>query len=164
MASEATRKEKECPRCDVRKPIDAFCLNRSRSDGRAAYCRLCQSTANRVWRATRGDKNASKRYRSALLRRFQITQEDYDERAKGGCEACGETEDLCLDHDHETGAFRGILCRRCNASIGLAGDSLERLKKLVAYLEQDVLSRGSATETAKGPTPVSLECAARDEA
>jgi len=55
------------------------------------------------------------------------------------CECCGNTdvtgEKLCIDHDHETGAFRGWLCRKCNAAIGMLGDSVTGLLMAVKYLE-----------------------------
>lgn len=34
------------------------------------------------------------------------------------CEICGDVADLCRDHDHETGALRGTLCRVCNVHLG----------------------------------------------
>jgi hypothetical protein len=41
---------------------------------------------------------------------------------------------LCLDHCHETGAFRGWVCSPCNTGAGIA-DSIERLEKRIAFLE-----------------------------
>ena len=40
------------------------------------------------------------------------------------------------DHDHETGNFRGWLCKRCNTGIGLCGDTLDDLKNVVEFLEK----------------------------
>ena len=59
----------------------------------------------------------------------------------GGCEICGADSGprfrhLALDHDHETGAFRGWLCNRCNVAIGALGDTLEALERVVAYLRR----------------------------
>jgi hypothetical protein len=55
------------------------------------------------------------------------------------CEACGKTQtrsgEMHVDHCHETGAVRGVLCFNCNAALGHVGDSPERLRKLIAYLE-----------------------------
>jgi hypothetical protein len=61
------------------------------------------------------------------------------ERASGRCEICGRLEDddcglLCIDHDHGSGAVRGLLCRKCNAAIGQMGDSVEMLERAIAYL------------------------------
>jgi Recombination endonuclease VII len=56
------------------------------------------------------------------------------------CENCAwpsmEGKSLCLDHDHVTGQFRGWLCHRCNAGIGLLGDNIASLRSAVAYLEK----------------------------
>lgn len=53
------------------------------------------------------------------------------------CEICGKTEkgrSLALDHDHETGRFRGWLCGHCNTGLGLFGDNVLGLMKAVNYL------------------------------
>lgn len=47
-----------------------------------------------------------------------------------------KTQDFCIDHDHETGKPRGLLCDSCNRAIGLLGDSPERLRAAAAYLER----------------------------
>lgn len=52
------------------------------------------------------------------------------------CEALRGEAALCFDHDHETGEFRGWLCTRCNTALGKLGDTLESLKRAVAYLER----------------------------
>lgn len=57
----------------------------------------------------------------------------------GRCHVCGLPEEehatkLCLDHDHESGAFRGFLCNQCNAALGFARDSADRLLELAEYL------------------------------
>tara|TARA_Y100000004_G_scaffold28565_1_gene29331 strand:- start:105 stop:437 length:333 start_codon:yes stop_codon:yes gene_type:complete len=45
-----------------------------------------------------------------------------------------------LDHDHESGQFRGWLCKQCNTGLGNLGDDLESLLRAVQYLaKQDDL-------------------------
>jgi hypothetical protein len=43
---------------------------------------------------------------------------------------------LCLDHNHETGKFRGWLCDNCNTGIGKLGDTVEGLERAIAYLKR----------------------------
>lgn len=48
----------------------------------------------------------------------------------------GKLRPLSVDHDHETGAVRGLLCNNCNATLGHVRDSIKRLKQLITYLEE----------------------------
>lgn len=77
------------------------------------------------------------------------------EKQKGGCAICEEVlPDLlvynnrrrgyAIDHNHETGEFRGILCLNCNSMLGMAKDNSEILEKASAYLKD----RGSYSEIA----------------
>ncbi len=50
--------ERHCPRCGERKPITDFPRNRSRPDGRGAYCLVCNNASNRAYFATPEGKAA----------------------------------------------------------------------------------------------------------
>jgi hypothetical protein len=54
------------------------------------------------------------------------------------CECCGKKchRALALDHCHESGAFRGWLCSKCNLGIGKLGDTIESPERAVAYLRR----------------------------
>lgn len=60
----------------------------------------------------------------------------------GGCAVCGSpnpgTRRMCflVDHDHETGAARGLLCLTCNTGIGNLKDDPRLLRLAAAYLER----------------------------
>jgi hypothetical protein len=85
------------------------------------------------------------RRKRELPQRYGITVEQYHEllaRQDGGCGICGtRAEDnhrgwsLPVDHDHATGAVRGILCDRCNRALGLLADDIDLLRKAIKYLE-----------------------------
>lgn len=47
----------------------------------------------------------------------------------------GEVKRLSVDHCHETGRIRGLLCNNCNRGIGLLGDSAERFARVLRYLQ-----------------------------
>lgn len=54
------------------------------------------------------------------------------------------TKNLCalaVDHNHETGVIRGLLCRRCNMSIGMVKEDLHLLRSIIQYLEKHNVSR-----------------------
>lgn len=79
--------------------------------------------------------------RNTKLRRYGIDYWEYQRLlGKQGlcCAICGTFHDehapLGVDHSHKTGAVRGLLCRNCNAGIGLLQDSPEILTKAAAYI------------------------------
>ena len=56
----------------------------------------------------------------------------------GGCAVCGrppkEGKSLHVDHDHETGYVRGLLCFSCNAALGHFQDDLDRIDAALIYV------------------------------
>lgn len=61
---------------------------------------------------------------------------------EGRCGACrepfAEDETPFIDHDHETGAIRGLTHSRCNTALGFMGDDPERAQNLAVYLYRRV--------------------------
>lgn len=95
------------------------------------------------YRAENKEKIAEGYRRHILKKNFGITKEEYDQmlaHQNGVCaiclEVCATGRDLAVDHDHETGKVRGLLCRDCNVSLGLMKDDPNRLRKAAEYLEQ----------------------------
>lgn len=88
------------------------------------------------------DRQAHDKY---LQRTYGITIEDFDamlSKQDGTCAICdGRNSDsarnrrMTVDHDHETGKVRGLLCFTCNTSIGKLGDTYEALQKAADYLK-----------------------------
>ncbi len=86
-----------------------------------------------------------------LLRTYGITSVDYArmlEEQNGVCYICYRKNiilkkgmhkgNLCVDHCHDTGRVRGLLCHNCNRALGLLQDSTERLERAIAYLTHKV--------------------------
>jgi len=78
------------------------------------------------------------REQNAVLGGYKLPprEKDCPPRPEDGlCECCGEpVKRFHLDHCHETGAFRGWICRACNTGIGIV-DNVERLEKRIAFLK-----------------------------
>jgi hypothetical protein len=68
------------------------------------------------------------------LSRLGLTEETYKQLCEKGCCICGSKKYLHIDHDHNTGKFRGILCSRCNNGLGFFNDSIEGLENALKYL------------------------------
>jgi hypothetical protein len=56
-------------------------------------------------------------------------------RQDGVCAICGRPNPEHVDHDHETGAVRGILCFNCNGGLGQFRDSIDALLSAASYLD-----------------------------
>lgn len=90
-----------------------------------------------MWR----DKNPLKARGYDLKRKYGITYEEYEEmlaQQDGKCAICGQVDEwfaLAVDHCHEKGHVRGLLCSQCNRGLGLLKDSPELLERALEYLK-----------------------------
>jgi uncharacterized ferredoxin-like protein len=106
-------------------------------------CRICLETKSTTEFKSNGRKYAVEnrcvscvRYATNIRKEIRKTAPPMTLR----CECCGkETSNLCLDHDHSTGKFRGWLCGHCNRGIGQLGDTIDSLKRALSYLESRTL-------------------------
>lgn len=79
-------------------------------------------------------------WRRSLERRYNFSEAEYKAMlaAQGGvCAICEEPptkERLHVDHNHVTGQVRGLLCRRCNLTLGFWNDEPKRFARAAAYL------------------------------
>lgn len=71
---------------------------------------------------------------------LEKNQMDHIIEVQGGlCPICAVRPATHIDHDHDTGAVRGLLCNYCNRGIGLLGDDPDALLRAVQYLGADPL-------------------------
>lgn len=99
----------------------------------------------RDWRQKNPDVDHEYQRRSRYKQKYGITTEHYDALLalqNGKCALCDngpETERykrLNVDHCHETGAIRGLLCTSCNHALGRLGDTAARMERVLAYLRR----------------------------
>jgi len=141
---------KRCSRCLQYLAADLFGANKQAADGLYPQCLECRRKAyyqNHEVHKQRGReshaKNRSARLSGKLKQAYGITAEQRDQliaAQDGRCAICQEKPEslLHVDHDHSSGAIRGMLCGRCNTGIGLFKDDPERLAKAIRYLERRV--------------------------
>ncbi len=139
---------KICTGCQQEKPLSEF-FSRG---GKLAHlyksqCKPCMQAKRLEWGQQNSDYlNTWRRNNWVVtnrrLRRRGATQDMYNamyEAQKGCCALCNEPEEkfvwLCIDHDHETGKIRGLLCPNCNRGLGLLKDSASLLRKAAEYID-----------------------------
>lgn len=120
------RGSKRCPRCREVKPHDQWERNKSSSDGWASYCRPCRAERNQESRLKR-------HYGLTVAQRDAMIKEQF-----GICPICLEPGPKHVDHDHDTGKVRGVLCFSCNAALGQFKDRPDVLRRAAEYLEGNV--------------------------
>jgi len=71
--------------------------------------------------------------------RYGLTRDEVLDLIGRPCDACGSNADgekMAIDHDHETGKVRGLLCNSCNVALGMLNEDPARLHALLAYIER----------------------------
>lgn len=136
-----------CRLCGLTKEKDEFPVRRE-SGRRRTECRACQSAKALAWgRANEVRRRESKRKYQArntearaekyLMRVYGVTREQAQLIREGGsCAICGSSgRRLHVDHDHASGAIRGLLCKNCNHGLGMFRDNYELVAQAALYLQ-----------------------------
>jgi hypothetical protein len=151
---------KYCHGCEQDRSLTEWHKSKDRKDGLATQCKHCVKKRTNQWyldnkevhdaRNRRYYRNNERQFRENAYRsKYGIGVDDYDrlfESQNGVCALCNKPESardkwtgkvrrLAIDHCHETGQVRGLLCYRCNHITGCLGDNLEAALKLVRYME-----------------------------
>lgn len=115
-----------CPNCKQQKPANAFRFN-EKAGTYESWCKRCADAAR-------------------VGSRYGLTANEYlifvENKA---CEICGKSFDPKntrrelapqIDHCHETGKVRGVLCGDCNNMLGRARDRIDVLENAISYLRK----------------------------
>lgn len=151
---------KTCCKCRIPKPDTEFNLVGIRRPGKLrGKCRPCQYEVQRKYNLAHPEmtREGSRRWRSKNREKAnQLKQESRRFKLRGltgiefesrynlspACEICKEPfasrSEACVDHCHRSGKFRGLLCGKCNAGLGLFRDSTLFLISAKNYLERQV--------------------------
>ncbi len=101
--------------------------------------RVREKVRRRAYYEANKEELRARRQFEYLQRCYGLTRADYEAllAAQGGvCPLCGKRSEktLCVDHCHETGTIRGLLCRQCNFALGCFTDSQAAMMAALAYL------------------------------
>jgi hypothetical protein len=110
---------------------------------RVAY--LAQRTERIASAKARYEANREDIGRARRQAKYGITDGEYESLSALQSHVCaicsaapkGRKTRLCIDHCHDSGRIRGLLCDACNRGIGLLGDDPRRLAAALVYLARD---------------------------
>ena len=132
----ALPKEKPCIKCKEIKALESFTRKKDNADGRLNTCKVCERE-----RKLKYKPNPEKARQYYLKYEFGISVDEYTklfEHQKGCCAICNdppsENRSLAVDHCHTNGNIRGLLCFRCNATLGKFNDNIALFQKAIDYL------------------------------
>lgn len=143
---------RRCTKCGERKPRAQFGISTQGVRGpiHHCWCKPCQSAQALAWMRNNRERAKDNKHAWTLRTTYGITVDEYAAmlaRQGGVCAICGLDEPaahgktgtryrLSVDHCHEEGRVRGLLCQKCNRAIGLLGDDTDLLRKAIDYLER----------------------------
>jgi len=141
---------KTCTKCGNDKSIGEFHKTGRQSKRIKSWCKSCTNSYSRSYYKKRCARDpiyrsnqCSNRRRNYLKRVYSLTSEEYSSllvRQNHCCAICGRDRptggqaNFSVDHDHKTGAIRGLLCDPCNQAIGLLKDNPAIAESLADYL------------------------------
>jgi hypothetical protein len=148
----------QCNSCKIYKSIDQFHKNNKNKNGVSGKCKECTAIYDMDRRGNPIPKKDNYKFkvpqsdpsymrRKSLKRDHGITLEEFEEMERNQnyvCAICGNKEsskgkntkimNLSVDHCHNTGKIRGLLCTKCNWGIGLIQDNPKLLLNAAKYL------------------------------
>jgi hypothetical protein len=157
---------KQCTRCRKTKAVTSYTRLSGTSDGFREHCKQCAKQYNAAYFANLSEEEKQRRYQRdkewkaanvermriswhrAKLKKYGMTQQDYEQlllAQNGVCAICrreergkvnGRTLPLSIDHDHTTGRVRGLLCGKCNTSLGGFEDNQTFIMSALTYLQR----------------------------
>lgn len=150
---------KTCTKCGEQKPLSEYHNSKKNKDKLNYWCKPCtkinkaewyKSNINKVlirskqWALKNKEKRKLIARKSHLKIKYNMSLEDERKlinNQNNRCAICNngiivELNKFHIDHCHNSGKVRGILCNYCNTGLGMFQDSQEYLKSAVKYLKK----------------------------
>ncbi len=137
---------KTCARCEIPKPLESFYVHNRKTGARYTICKACHCKYFKQRRKNPDYIRKKKQY--YLDNRVQICANKYGIteaevrllHKKKCCQLCEKVfqdgqRSRYIDHCHETGIVRGILCSTCNQALGMLGDTVVSLQRALNYVK-----------------------------
>jgi hypothetical protein len=143
---------KICTVCKENKELTEFYKWSLSKDGYQHRCKKCDDKAVKAYRKKHRERFLTNMRKANLKHKYGITIEDYEHMLKEQnyrCKLCTKHQEdndcwptsdttmrLAVDHVHDTGKIRGLLCNRCNRALGLFNEDAELLKRASEYVAE----------------------------
>jgi hypothetical protein len=131
----------QCKACDTARNKAWYQRNRERGIANAKRWQQANAERHNAYQRRYRAEHPQQLRAGHLRRVFNLSGEQYEALLNaqgGGCALCGREprpgRSLHVDHNHKTGAVRGLLCFRCNAGIGQFREDKLRLANAIVYL------------------------------
>ena len=153
-----------CAGCNERLPATDEHFSRWPSGKHRNKCKPCRANEERrrvgrdpekrkasvnAWRKANPEKERARQKKQRLKTRYGLSEADHAAMLAaqdGKCAICDSNDGggrwgrLVVDHEHETGRVRKLLCHGCNTVLGLMGEDPVRLRRAAEYLEAEIRS------------------------
>jgi len=150
---------KVCTKCGLEKPKDLFAWKHKAKGYLKAWCKSCDSERVGEWLKTPNGREASRQKdakreasgerkehhrHKAMRTKYGLEPHEFEgllEAQGSKCVICSDhlavsKGKYAIDHNHDTGSVRGVLCVPCNAAIGLLKDNPKIIDAASAYLRE----------------------------
>lgn len=149
-----------CKQCKLNKELSKFIKVKSNKDGLSLYCNQCLYLKNKKTQDEYAKKHKEEKKQKGKIYRdklgfkilkgkrlktmYNISMEEYERKyinQNGLCDICGKSillnsQNTCLDHNHNTNQIRSLLCRWCNTGIGFFNEDIETFLKAINYIKK----------------------------
>src|ERR1700694_2570956 len=135
---------KICNKCNKEKELVEFHNHPGWRDGHYNVCKVCRNEWKRSYDVEYRARHRQEILLKQRLWRYGLTMDQFISMTKDQRNRCAicqiEIDLLYVDHNHDSGVVRGLLCSACNKGLGFFKDDPELLKAAIDYLQSKITS------------------------
>lgn len=136
---------KRCSKCGEDKPLEEFYADHSMKDGLWSSCKVCVRLRKRAYRHANPDLVRRQKWEHKLCSTYGLAVEEFAwrlYRQSFHCQICTRrleaNRDTHVDHNHETGEVRGLLCNGCNTALGHLCENEVTMYRMIFYINGEL--------------------------